>query len=86
MSPTLEDGDFVCALKWPRHWLKLGHVVVADSEKYGVVVKRISSVSEDGSFTLVGDNSVYSVSQAAMGDFSASQLLGKVIYHAKASR
>lgn len=81
MSPTLRDGDFVCALKWPQKWLRVGHVVVVKSDKYGVIVKRVDKVHNDGTFTIAGDNTPHSVSTAEMGHFYHAQLLGKVIFH-----
>ena len=81
MLPSLNDGDFVCAMRWPFRWLRSGQIVVVKSSTYGVIIKRVDQVNTDGTFTLTGDNKAHSVSQEAMGKFTRAQLLGKVIYH-----
>ncbi len=81
MLPTLNDGDFVCVVRWPFRWLRCGQIVVVESNTYGIIVKRVADVHQDGTFTLIGDNKAHPVSQEAMGKFTRAQLHGKVVCH-----
>lgn len=80
MQPMLFAGDFILTCKWPKAWLQIGHVVVVNSDKYGVIVKRITKVCSIKGVMLQGDNALESVSTLAMGWIKPSDIIGKVIF------
>lgn len=53
MLPTLEDGQY--ALLNKTHDIQVGDIVVAESEKYGGIIKRVDEINGD-SVHLVSDN------------------------------
>lgn len=53
MLPTLQDGQTVLINK--SHDVNVGDIVVADSDEYGGIIKRVDSVNGD-SIHLVSDN------------------------------
>ena len=53
MLPTLQDGQTVLLNK--THDVHVGDIVVADSEEYGGIIKRVDQIS-DGKIHLISDN------------------------------
>ena len=53
MLPTLQDGQTVLINK--THDVKVGDIVVADSQEYGGIIKRVNQVNGDN-IHLVSDN------------------------------
>jgi phage repressor protein C with HTH and peptisase S24 domain len=53
MVPTLAAGDFVVTRR--TRSIKVGDVVVVDTDEVGRIIKRIASLNGDA-VTLVGDN------------------------------
>lgn len=53
MLPTLQDGQKVLLNK--SHEVNVGDIVVADSDEYGGIIKRVDDI-EDDSIHLVSDN------------------------------
>lgn len=53
MNPTLQDGQTVLVNK--THDIKVGDIVIAYSDQYGGIIKRVDSV-EGNSIHLVSDN------------------------------
>ncbi|MDO6565804.1 S26 family signal peptidase [Alteromonas sp. 1_MG-2023] len=80
MQPMLFAGDFILICKWPKAWLQIGHVLVVNSEQYGVIVKRVTQVCSVKGVMLQGDNALESVSTSAMGWIKPSAIIGKVIF------
>ncbi len=80
MQPMLFAGDFILTCKWPKARLKIGHVVVVNSEQYGVIVKRITQVCSVNGVMLQGDNALESISTLAIGWIKPSDIIGKVIF------
>lgn len=76
MHPNLSEGDFVVALRALRP-LKVGQRVVIDHPRYGILVKRVCRVGEDGRFQCAGDNPA-SVGPDALGWLDRTQLRGVV--------
>ena len=64
MRPTLAPGDYLILTK--ARAIRAGYVVLVDHPKYGVIVKRVKSVSPD-SLRLQGD-SPESTASDNMGD------------------
>lgn len=53
MLPTLQDGQSVLLNK--SHDVKVGDIVVADSDEYGGIIKRVNQINENN-VHLVSDN------------------------------
>ena len=78
MLPTLTDGDRVLVANHVN--IEVGDVVLAKHPyKMSVkIVKRISSVGDDGRLTLIGDNPDTSTDSRAFGTVSLESVIGKV--------
>ena len=74
MAPTLTTGDYMIVTKaWA---MRPGFVVLVDHPKYGVIVKRVTSVS-GGTMELEGDGPE-STSSAALGTIPQTYVRGRV--------
>ena len=78
MSPCLKNGDEILIKKVVN--LKIGDVVLANHPfKQSVkILKRISEITEDGKYFLVGDNLIESTDSRTFGTISLNEILGKV--------
>ena len=74
MSPTLAPGDYMIVTK--ARALRPGFVVLVNHPKYGLIVKRISSVDEDF-ISLAGDGPD-STTTDAMGQVSLTAVQGRI--------
>lgn len=79
MRPTLVPGDYMIIIK--ARALRPGFVVLVDHPEYGVIVKRVVSVS-GATLRLVGDGHV-TTETADMGDVAVSQVMGRVRWAVK---
>ena len=73
MSPTLTPGDYIIVTK--ARALRPGFVVLANHPKYGLIVKRVASITET-SIALEGDNPE-STSSDNLGDIVRDQIHGR---------
>jgi len=64
MRPALTPGDYLILTK--ARALRAGFVVLVDHPKYGMIVKRVKSVSND-TLVLEGDNRSESTASEDMG-------------------
>ena len=74
MRPTLAPGDYLILTK--AHTPRAGFVVLVDHPKYGAIVKRVKSVSDD-TFILEGDNNDESTSSEDIGDVPLELVRGR---------
>lgn len=74
MTPTLAPGDYLLVTK--ARAIRAGFVVLVDHPKYGVIVKRIASVSQE-TISLEGDGPE-STSTEALGDVIVKAVRGRV--------
>ena len=81
LSPKLQDGDFVLSSKIPIlvKRLKPGDLVVFNQPGYGVLIKQLESISQDGQFLEVRGLHPESVDSRAFGPVSRRSLTGKII-------
>ncbi len=79
MSPTLEPGDRLLVLTWPRP--AVGDVVVArDPEAPGrYLVKRVAAIAA-GRYVLRGDNAGLSRDSRWFGPVARERLVGRVAW------
>lgn len=83
MLPTLKTGDAV--LINPQANFETGDIVLANHPfKQSVkILKRISEISEDGKFFLIGDNKDESSDSRSFSAISESEILGKAVCRLK---
>ena len=79
MSPEYQRGDFVLLLKFFRNRIKRGDVIVFSNQLYGILIKRIEKITEEGIYVLgTGENSLDS---RRLGPVNPKAVQGKVIWH-----
>ena len=77
MMPEYQDGEFV--LIWRRSRPKVGDVVVFDNELYGILIKQVEKITEQGVYVIgTGENSLDS---RRLGPVNPEKIRGKVIWH-----
>lgn len=83
LSPEYRDGDFVLTTKLPIlfGWLKPGDYVVFEQPRYGVMIKRVTSIDFPLDEIRVAGTDIDSIDSRHFGPISRSTLLGKVIWH-----
>ena len=83
LAPEYLEGDFVLIAKIPflMRRLHTGDVVVFRHPLYGVLIKKVDSVSEDRGEVLVTGTHTNSLDSRRFGAVRISSLLGKVIWH-----
>ena len=78
MSPEYQSGDFVF-LKTFRNHFKKDDVIVFENQLYGILIKRIDKITNDGIYVLgTGENSLDS---RRLGPVNPDSVQGKVIWH-----
>lgn len=90
MHPRLPDGSFILlrllkssALR-PAHRFKVGDMVKFRHVRYGLIIKTIVAIDEEGRYWLRGEHTS-SVTMNQIGPVLAEQILAKVILTLKAS-
>ena len=79
MLPVYRPGDFVIVRRVSRSTLKAGDVVVFENFFYGMLIKKIDKVREEGVYVLgTGENSLDS---RRLGPVPLEAIQGKVIWH-----
>jgi len=84
MSPDFNDGDYVLISRIPlmmRH-VKLNSILVFNTAKYGILIKKVSVIDKDNRYFFTGINSL-SLTTDKIGAVSEKDILGSVILHFK---
>lgn len=83
LSPVIREGDFVLISKIPFFLttLRVGDVIVLDHPVYGVLIKRIDRVLEQGAAFFVIGAGEFSVDSRRFGPVRRELVVGKVIAH-----
>lgn len=83
MLPALKNGDAI--LINPHAKFQIGDIVLAKHPfKESVkIVKRISEITADGKYMLVGDNAAESSDSRSFGTILPKDILGKVVCRLK---
>jgi phage repressor protein C with HTH and peptisase S24 domain len=79
MSPTLNDGDFILALKLPQKMYHINDIIIVNHQLFDNIIKRIHSI-HDNTVQLKGDGQD-SLSTLKMGEIPTRHILGKMIWH-----
>jgi phage repressor protein C with HTH and peptisase S24 domain len=86
LFPEFRDGDFVVIAKSPLFIKKLiqGDIIAFQHKKYGVLIKKILDVSEQG-INVIG-NLEESIDSRVFGRIQPDTIIGKVVLHIPRSR
>ncbi len=85
MSPEYHDGDYVVTSRLPLllGLVKINSVVVFKSEKYGPLIKKVSSIDKkEKRYFFSGSNSI-SITTEEIGAIYQKNIYGSVIFHIK---
>ena len=82
MRPTFSSQDYILAIRWfSRSKLQVGDIIVFDSSKYGVCIKRVFKRLPSQKAVLVeGDNPI-STSSEDIGPVLYNHITAKFLYH-----
>ena len=79
MAPEYKSGDFVLIVRTSHP--KVGDVIVFHNQLYGMLIKRIEKISDQGIYVIgTGENSLDS---RRLGPVNPDKVQGKVIWHIK---
>lgn len=82
LTPEFSGGDFVLVSKIPFFLAPpvAGEVIAFHQPGYGLLIKRIESISAQGELTVAGTHPA-SVDSRVFGPVRRKDVLGKVIWH-----
>lgn len=83
LAPEYREGDFVLIAKIPflLNHLKAGDVVAFHHPVYGIMIKKIASITADGDEFFVVGTHENSVDSRQFGAIPQVDIFGKVIWH-----
>jgi phage repressor protein C with HTH and peptisase S24 domain len=83
LTPEYREGDFVVIIKIPffLYSLKVDDIVAFRHPDYGVLIKKIATISPGGDEIFVVGTHERSVDSRHFGTLRRSDLMGKVIWH-----
>ncbi|MBT7075957.1 MAG: S26 family signal peptidase [Anaerolineae bacterium] len=79
MSPEYKEGDFVLIVKSFRRNIKVGDVIVFKNKLYGILIKRVQKITDDGVY--VQGTGESSLDSRRLGPINFQAVRGKVIWH-----
>jgi phage repressor protein C with HTH and peptisase S24 domain len=84
--PEYRAGDFVLAasVPFPSRKIKSGDVIIFQQPGYGMLIKRVQEVLEDGHAFEVRGTQVSSSDSRNFGPVPKARVSGKVIWHFRA--
>lgn len=85
LAPEFQEGDFVVILKIPLFRFKPspGDIVVFRHPEYGVMIKKVESLAQNGESLFVVGTHPDSIDSRRFGVVSRRDLIGKVIWHVR---
>lgn len=83
LYPEYRNGDYVLVAKSPFAFsrIRIGDVIAFQQVKYGLMIKRVSALSEDDDFVEVRGSVIESVDSRRFGPVNKEDVIGKVIWH-----
>ena len=86
LTPEYQNGDFVMISKIPFLFVppSTGDIVAFHQPGYGLLIKRIQGVNQDGSVNVIGAHPD-SIDSRVFGPVNKNNVLGKVIWHIRKS-
>jgi len=88
MPPDLNEGDDVLISRLPLLLgrIKVNSIVVFDTFKYGILIKKVSMIDrQSGKFLFTGINQ-NSLTSEKIGLIQKKNILGSVLFHFKKKR
>ena len=88
LKPDYLEGDFVLTLKIPllKKRYRPGDVVVFSHPRYGLMIKKVESISRDGTKISVIGTHTLSTDSRDFGPVDMDSIIGKVIWHIRSPR
>lgn len=88
LYPAFQSEDYVLILRlsFPGVKIKVGDIIAFDQPPYGVLLKRVNKVLEEGRSFDVRGTQISSTDSRNFGPVSRDRVLGKVIWHIKPHR
>lgn len=85
LSPDFYEGDYVLTLStpFPAGKIKEGDVITFKQPGYGLLIKRVRSILDDGHRFDVRGSLIDSTDSRDFGPILPEQVTGKVIWHIK---
>lgn len=85
MSPDYNDGDYVIISRFPLLFnsVKTDSVLVFNSQKYGIMIKKVSAVDPAQKKFFFRGISSKSITSQKIGAIDKKDILGKVLFHIK---
>jgi len=85
LLPDYLDGDFVLTMRGffglSRKRFRKGNVVVFNHNQYGIMIKKVAGVSDDGTRLTVIGTHPDSIDSRDFGPIHINDVIGKVIWH-----
>lgn len=83
LSPEYREGDYVVITTIPffLRRIRVGDVIVFRQPIYGILIKKVELVLEEGERYFVVGEHPHSIDSRQFGPISREALLGKVIWH-----
>ena len=79
LSPEYQEGDYVMVVTFPFFPFKRGSTIVFQHPDYGVMIKKIETISEDGIH--VTGSHPDSVDSRRFGPVNREAVMGVVVWH-----
>lgn len=88
LSPEYRDGDYVLISKAPFFFnnVRRGDVIAFHNAEYGLMIKKIESISEDAMWFSVKGTHPLSIDSRHFGPVHRTNVLGSVVWHFRKSR
>jgi len=82
MSPLFLHGDYLLLTDFPSptFWMKQGRIIVFNSERYGLLVKRVAKIDKHKKVFWAEGMNPYSVTTEQMGENSFLTVKGTVLW------
>ena len=83
LHPDIREGDYVLAagFPFPAGKIKAGDVIIFQQPGYGMLIKRVRQVLDEGCTFEVRGTQVESTDSRNFGPVAQEQISGKVIWH-----
>ncbi|MCJ7696580.1 MAG: S26 family signal peptidase [Anaerolineaceae bacterium] len=83
LYPEYRNGDYVLVAKSPFPYIrmKIGDVIAFHQAEYGLMIKRISEISEAADIIEVKGSVIESIDSRSFGPVRRKDVIGKVIWH-----
>jgi nickel-type superoxide dismutase maturation protease len=85
LSPIYRDGDYVLVVTIPFFLsrIRVGDIVVFRQEYYGLMIKKVEEITENGNMFFVVGTHQDSTDSRRFGQVMRQDILGKVLWHVR---